>query len=186
MPRMVETKLLTADELFWLPDSKRYELRQGELIQMSPANPKHGKITIRFGGRLADYVYANDLGEVLGGDPGFTLQRGPDTVRAPDIAFIRKDRVPPGGLTEDGFWDGAPDLAVEIVSPGDSARDIREKIDEYLAAGGRLVWVMYPRTRRVTVHRANGTVSELSADDTLVGEDVVPGFSWPVAEVFAV
>src|SRR5687768_2596613 len=138
MRPMVETRLLTADELLRLPDDGwRYELRQGELIRMSPTNPRHALVTGNIHDLLRAHVRANDLGVVLVGDPGFTLQRGPDTVRGPDVAFIRKERIPPGGLTEDGFWEGAPDLAVEIVSPGDSARDVREKIDEYLAAGGR-------------------------------------------------
>jgi Uma2 family endonuclease len=182
---MVETRHLTADELLRLPDDGwRYELRQGELIRMPPGNPRHGSRMRRFGARLGAYVDTNDLGDVLVGDPGFTLQRGPDTVRGPDVAFIRKERIPPDGLTEDGFWEGAPDLAVEIVSPGDGARDVREKIDEYLAAGGGLVWVLYPRTRRVTVHRPDRSVTELTAADTLDGEGVVPGFACPVAALF--
>ena len=106
------------------------------------------------------------------------------TVRAPDVSFVARERITPGQRYP-GYWLGAPDLAVEVVSPNDSAQELRTKIAEYLASGTRLVWVAYPRTQTVTIYHADGAVEERSIGQTLDGEDVVPGFSLPVAEVFS-
>ena len=179
----IEQKLMTAEELLAMPDDGfKYELRQGELIKMSPPGYDHG----RFGGRvylpLAQYVEDKNLGEVLF-EVGYELASDPDTVRAPDIAFLARGRSGPIG-SNPGYFTGAPDLAVEVVSPNDAAADVREKVADYLNAGARLVWILYPKTKTVSIFRANGTVEERTVGQALDGEDVVPGFSLPLARVF--
>jgi Uma2 family endonuclease len=121
---------------------------------------------------------------VLGADPGFVLAQDPDTVLAPDIAFVCKDRLPVKPSTE-SFWPGAPDLAVEVVSPSNTIREIDDKAKAWLAGGARLVWVVNPAWRNVTVYRAENDIRTLAENDELTGEDVVPGFSCRVAELFA-
>jgi Uma2 family endonuclease len=180
---MVEAKTrLTADDLLRMRDDGfKYELRRGELIKMPPAGDEHGEIGMTAGRFLGNHVYPNKLGSVFNADTGFRLESDPDTVRAPDVGFISRERRPP---RSQGYLLVAPDLAVEVVSPNDSASDVQEKVAEYLAAGSRLVWVVYPRTRSVVIYRANGTIEERRAGQTLEGEDVVPGFSCAVAELF--
>jgi Uma2 family endonuclease len=117
------------------------------------------------------------------GESGFRLETGPDTVRAPDAAFIARERLPVGGLPE-RYWPAAPDLAVEVVSPGDTYNEVHEKALDWLAFGARLVWVVAPRRRTVTVYRAPDDIVVLDADATLEGGDVVPGWSARVAELF--
>lgn len=173
----------TAEELLDLPDDGwRYELVRGELLRMTPASYEHAKVTITIGAVLAEFVRARDLGDILGGDPGFTLARNPDTVRAPDVAFVAADRRPADGP---GFPDLAPDLAVEVVSPNDRAGEIAEKVQEWLDAGCRAVWVAHPKLKRLVVHHPDGTARMLGPEDELDGGDVLPGFRVTVAELFA-
>jgi Uma2 family endonuclease len=177
--------LVTADELSRMPDDGReYELVEGEVIAMPPAGVEHDQLAGEIYSLVRAFVRANRLGRVFSGSGGFRLFDHPDTVRAPDVAFVSRDRA--FDAHERGYFRGAPDLAVEIVSPSESAQEIRLKVDQYLRAGARLVWVVYPRTRSVTVFRADGTVSELRDDDTHAGEDVLPGFSCPVAALFEI
>jgi len=179
------TRLMTADELLMLrEDGWQYELRRGELIRMDSASEGHGSLEVRAIVRLGSYVEANRLGRVYAGDTGFRLFSNPDTVRGPDVAFVARERLATGPA-RDHFYVGAPDLAVEIVSPSNGAPQLREKVEEYLQAGARLVWVIYPTTRSVTVYRADGTVGELREGGTLSGEEVVPGFACAVADLFA-
>jgi len=178
------TELLTADDLLRKPhDGYRYELVKGELIQMPPAGNIHGKRTMRLGWRLARHVEANDLGVVFAAETGFMLATDPDTVRAPDVAFVTKTRIEEVGEFE-GFWPGAPDLAVEVISPGDSYTEVEEKVEEYLNAGVRAVWVVNPRRRTITIYRSLTDITILTENDTLDGGDIIPGFSCRVAEVF--
>ncbi|HEY3109388.1 MAG TPA: Uma2 family endonuclease [Chloroflexota bacterium] len=181
---MVETKTpVTADELFCMPeDGWRYELRAGELLQMVPPGYQHGRFSSRLNVALGAYVLAQDLGDVVI-EVGFRLSRDPDTVRAPDIAFVSRARIPAGELPI-AYWEGAPDLAVEMISPSESAEDIREKIDEYIRAGARLVWILFPRLRSAEVWRADGSWLKVGPEAALSGEDVVPGFSIPLAQIF--
>lgn len=179
------TALLTADDLLRMPDDGwRYELRQGELIRMSPTSGPHGRIGMRLASRLAVHVDEHGLGVVYMAETGFRLSDSPDTVRAPDIAFVRAERIPPEGEPE-GFWPGAPDLAVEVTSPSDTADEIAEKVGEYLAAGCRLVVVMYLRRRQIGLYRPDGSARFVSIGDTLDLREVVPGFACPVSELFA-
>lgn len=179
------TALLTAADLLRMPDDGwRYELRQGVLIRMSPTCGPHGRVGMRLARRLADHVEDRDLGVVYMAETGFRLSSDPDTVHAPDISFVRADRIGPEGEPE-GFFPGPPDLAVEVTSPSDTADEISEKIAEYLAAGCLLVVVMYLRRRQIGVYRPDGSALFLNPGDTLVLDPVVPGFACPVAELFA-
>ena len=176
--------LFTAEDLWQLPEGGRwYELVKGELIEMTPPGGRHGKIALRLGRYLQTHVDAHRLGEVMV-ESGFLLASQPDTVRGPDISFAAAERVPSEGLPE-GFFPGAPDLAVEIVSPGDTDVEVQDKVMDYLTHGTRRVWVVRPRQRTVTVHRPDGTARLLQGKDVLDGEDVVPGFTFLLQELFA-
>ena len=175
--------LLTAEELFRLSADCCYELVKGELYEMPPAGARHGSSAMRVGILLGAYVNANQLGEVFAAETGFILRRDPDTVRAPDASFVANDRLPEGQLPL-SFLELAPDLAVEVVSPGDTAREVQDKVEDWLRAGTRLVWTVYPATRSVNVYRSLEDVRVLSEDDTLEGDQVIPGFACKVRELF--
>lgn len=161
---------MTAEELFTMADDGfRYDLVKGELRKVSPAGSEH-------------VVEANDLGEVFGAETGFKLASNPDTVRAPDVAFVRNERIPQEGIPK-AFWPGAPDLAVEVVSPGDSFDEVEEKINDYLTAGVCLIWIISPKRRTVTVHRPQTEAQTLTENDMLDGRDVVEGFRCSVARI---
>jgi len=178
------TKPTTADELLAMPDDGyRYELIEGELIRMSPAGAKHGRIVIRISTALAVHVRAHDLGEVYAAETGFKLRSDPDTVRAPDVAFVNKARINQAGDPE-GYWSGAPDLAVEVLSPGDSRRKTEAKAKHWISAGAKLVWVVDPRRHIVTVYQSLTEIFEIIETDILDGGDVVPGFELSVADIF--
>lgn len=179
-----EKVLLTADDLLRISGAgKRYELVRGELIEMAPAGGRHGRVAIRIGSRLNIHVEQQDLGEVLAAETGFRLERNPDRVRAPDVAFVAKGRLPPGDLPV-GFLDIVPDLVVEVVSPGDTASYIQAKVEDWLRAGVRLAWVLYPDTRSVAVYRSLDKVRVLTEADHLHGDPVLPRFSCSVTDLF--
>lgn len=180
-----ETREMTAEGLLKLPaDGFRYELAKGELRKISPAGGKQGIIAMRLGAALSRFVEENGLGEVFGAETGFKLASDPDTVRAPDAAFVREERIPPGNFAE-GFWPLAPDLAVEVVSPGDTLYEVDEKVEDYLAAGVRAVWIVNPKRHAVTVYRLQSEPQTLTEEETLDGQDVVPGFQYNIARLFA-
>jgi Uma2 family endonuclease len=129
-------------------------------------------------------IWANTAGGYVGTEAGYILARSPDTVRGPNVSYVRADRIPPGGVPE-AFWPMAPDLAVEIVSPSETADEVRAKVRDYLAARTPLVWTIYPRTREVVVHTADGLARAYSDSDVIEHPDVLPGFTCPVAELFA-
>lgn len=179
------TATMTAEELLQLPqDNMRHELIEGELTTMPPTNSEHGVRTFRVTLRLGVFIEKHALGEAFGAETGFIIARNPDTVRAPDFAFVCKARIPTGGIPNK-FFPGAPDLAVEILSPSDSGGDVLEKIEEWLEAGTRLVWVVNPEKKTVTIHAPKRAVTKLRVGDTLDGEDVLPGLRLAVAEIFA-
>lgn len=178
----LQEKLMTAEELALLPDDgQHHELIRGELRTMSPPGEQHGWLMMRLGSRLTVYVDANKLGRVYG-DLGCLLERDPDMVRAPDIAFISQDRL--AQSPQPRYWQGAPDLVVEVISPNDIYGEVDEKVAMWLAHGARLVLVVNPRWRTVLIHRPGQPPCLLTEEDTLDGADVVPGWQLPVRELF--
>ncbi len=172
--------LVTADELLHvrIPD-KRVELVRGVLVVREPAGGRHGRVALNIALELGTYVRAHQLGVIYAAETGFTLARHPDTVRAPDVAFVRRERLPtPEPI---GFPDLAPDLVVEVVSPGERPGELLAKIADWLSAGTRLVWVIDPERRLARVYRQDGTERIIAAEELLDGEDVVPGFSCPLS-----
>lgn len=160
----------------------RHELVQGEVLEMAPPGGRHGKVALNVGSILRTFVRERGLGEVVV-ESGFALRRGPDTVRGPDVAFVRQERLGPGGPPR-GFFEGAPDLAVEVVSPDDSAADMEVRVQDYLAAGAAQVWLIYPDSRTVHMYMHGGVSRWYGEGETLPGGDILPGFSAPVRELF--
>ncbi len=177
--------LRTAQELLRLSTdpSHRHELQKGMLTSIPFAGYEHGNLTMALGSRIHRFADENDLGVTFAAGTGFLLEENPDTVRAPDIAFIHKQRLP-GGKPPQGYFPGAPDLAVEVVSPNDSAAYVQDKVQEWLRHGTKLVWVVEPKTQTVTIYRADGSATVLQSDDTLTGEDVLPGFRYDLKSLF--
>lgn len=178
-------RLLTEDDLLRMPRaSGRFELIEGELHAMSPTNSDHGATVLNLTGPLWLYVKRLKLGVVFGAETGFTIRKNPDTVLAPDLAFITQARVPAGGLPHK-YFPGAPDLAVEVLSPSDTVLEVDEKVSSYLAAGTRLVWIVNSKARTVTVHERDQAARMLTDAQTLGGDPVIPGFTILVREIFA-
>lgn len=150
---------------------------------MSPASQMHGRLGMRVSGPLDRYVEEQRLGAVFAAETGFRLASSPDTVRAPDVAFVRQERIEAVGDVE-GYWPGAPDLAVEVVSRHDLYTELEGKVIDWLEAGARMVVVINPRKRTVTVYRSLKEIVILTEQDTLTGGDVVPGWSLPVRDIF--
>jgi Uma2 family endonuclease len=177
---------LTIEEFEQLPDDDRYrtDLVRGQLVREPQPGEEHGLLEVRLSHRLYEFVEAQGLGIVLG-PVGYRLEEEPPTVRAPDLSFLSHARLE-GGYPVRRFRRIAPDLAVEIVSPSNRTRDLVEKAHQFLDAGSRLVWVVNPLRRTVTVHRSRSDVAVLRVEDTLEGEDVLPGLRLPVAWLFRV
>jgi Uma2 family endonuclease len=177
---MATPTLITGEALLQMPDTgKKVELVKGELIEMVPPGGDHGERALRIARLLDEFVEIHALGRV-GVESGFYLARNPDTVRGPDAFFISKERLPLDVAVE-GYYTVVPDLAVEVVSPNDTFTEVTEKVDEYLAAGVRLVWVIDPKRRAVVVYPGGQTLTEA---DRLSGGNVLPGFSLPVTRLF--
>jgi Uma2 family endonuclease len=174
--------ITTAQQLFEAPDLGPCELVRGELVMMSPAGYEHGVIAGEMYGHLFNFVKQNRLGVVTAAETGFVIGRDPDTVRAPDVGFIRANRVP--RVRTQGYFPGPPDLAVEVVSPTDRAGEVLAKVQDWLAAGCRTVWVVDPTSQTVSVYRGSHEASLLTVADELTDDDILPGFHLPVAEVF--
>ncbi len=178
-----ETKLITAEELIEMPDDGcRYELVRGELVQMAPPGLRHGRMAGCLMYHMGNYVEAEGLGVVYA-RTGFRLASDPDTVRAPDASFISRERLDEVGET-DGYWPGAPDLVVEVISPNDRYTDVEAKVSEWLDAGARMVIVVNPRRCSVRVHRSQTDIDDLVEGDVIKGGDVVRGWSMPVSGLF--
>lgn len=178
---------ITAEDLWRLGEGDtRRELIGGEVVQMPPVGGVHGKIVGRVHRRLIEHVEHRGGGEVVVGEVGFvlTLPYDPERVRAPDVAFISADRLPSGRLPQ-GFLRGAPDLAVEVLSPSDNPIDVQQRVRDWLEGGARLVWVVAPQAATVTVYRADGSARLLREYEMLEGEDVLPGLLIPLAQIIA-
>ncbi len=181
----VQEKVYTADELWELSHgetAKRLELSRGSLVAMSPTGEAHTVIAAWLLHLIMTYVDAHGLGEVTGEAGGYLLSTNPDTVRAPDVGFVAKARLT--FAASEKYIPVAPDLAVEIMSPGDSATEINDKVLEYLQAGTRLIWVVYPTSKTVTVYKSVNDVQIVRLDGVLSGDAVLPGFSLPVRDIF--
>lgn len=177
--------LLTADDLLRPPyDDLPHELVRGELRTVTPAGGRHGAINGRIALRLGHFVDINRLGVVLTENTGFHLARDPDTLRCPDVSFLSRARIPAGGIGP-GLVEGAPDLAVEVLSPGDTVYESEEKTEDYLAAGVRMVWVVNPKLQRVTVYEPGQAPRVFGEQDTIEGGDVLPGFACRVGDFFS-
>ena len=176
--------ITTADQLLAAADDLGpCELVRGELTMMTPAGFEHGDVEANLVAALKVWNQAYAAGRIVPGDTGFLLERNPDTVRCPDVAFVRHDRIPE--VLPQGFFPGPPDLAIEIRSPNDKQKDIHAKIDDYLRLGVQVVWDVDPAAKTVIIHRADQDPKAYSADGTLSEPDLLPNLSLPVAEIFA-
>lgn len=173
---------ITLEEFLALPeDGYRHEVSRGRLIREPQPGDEHGQICAEIAGILRDYLKEHPIGRIRV-NSGVLLSREPPTVRGPDVSFVLASRLAYG--TADPFLNGAPDLAVEVVSPSNRAAELLEKIAEYFAGEAKVVWVVYPRTKSIAVHLANGEVSIVAGDAALTAPDVLPGFSVPAYVVF--
>ncbi len=174
---LTREKLVTAEE-FWdycARTEEDVELVDGRIVVMPPVGPPHGDYDSQLHLPLGGYVFEKSLGKVYL-NTGFKLRQDPDVVRGPDQAFVSNANLAQNPPPAEGFWATAPDLAVEIVSPGDSADDINDKVNDYLQFGVRLIWVIYPRRKQAHVFRPDVPMRVVNADGKLEGEDVLPGF----------
>ena len=175
---------MSAEELFRLPDDNyRYALVRGELQRRAAAGFRHGAVIMNVAVPLGHHVKAHGLGVMCGAETGFVLERDPDTVLPPDVAFVRRERIEASGFPAT-FWEGPPDLAVEVTSPGDTRREVEEKVASWLAAGTCLVWVVDPKRVVVEIHEPDGAPRRLERSDMLDGEPLFPGFRLPVTDIF--
>lgn len=183
--------LRVTEEEFAMMDfgENRVELVNGEVEIMAPAGWEHGKLSSELGWLLRSYTKQNPVGEIVGAETGFRL--APGTVRAPDVGVVLSERIQAlreqsGQTNFPGFLPLAPDLAVEIISPGDRAADVSDKVADYFAHGTRLLWFFYPATRSVHVYTSPTQITILDSSQTLDGGAVLPGFSCSISEIFAV
>jgi Uma2 family endonuclease len=184
-------RLYTAEDLWVIshdPEnySRRFELSEGMLIEMSPTSFKHGRDALKLGWFITGFVTEHKLGETTAAETGYILFKSPDgkdTVRAPDVGFISAARLPQEGLL-DGYFPGAPDFAVEVISPTDAADEVQFKVTQYLKYGTRLIWLIYRKSQTVVAHTPSGS-KIFGIEDVLDGGDVLPGFTLAVRDISA-
>ena len=180
------TALMTAEELMQLPDDgSRYELVNGELEKMPPPGFPHGRIAMRLGIYVGQFILERGLGEAVATDTGFKLTSNPDTVLAPDFAFITNERFREGQDIE-GYWPGPPDLAVEVLSPSDRAGKVKQKISRWFSFGTRQVWIVDPKLSTITVYRSPSAATTFSEQEHLEADDILPGFRLSLEKIFRV
>lgn len=186
MPGRTALRNWTVEDLDRLPDDGwKHELQVGFLLAEPLPGMRHGRVAAEIGARLAGFVRRRRLGVVVANDTGFVLSRAPDTVRGPDVAFVTAERFAAVGDRVSVF-PGAPDLAVEVLSPSNTPSGVHAKVGDYLAAGTRLVWVVDSEAETVAVHRSLLSPRRLGGEEILEGEDVLPGFRVRVARLFEV
>ncbi len=179
-----KTRLMTADDLLRLyGKGARGELIRGVLHETMPTGYEHGKIVMNLGILLGNFVKPRKLGSLTASDSGVWLERDPDTVREPDIAYFSAEKMPQG-VRVTGYAEVAPDLVVEVVSPNNTLVEVNDKALMWLSYGVGLVWVVHPDSRTVDVYRSGEAATTLTEDDSLDGLDVLPGFACGVSEVF--
>lgn len=181
----VTEKLITAEEFMLMPDppdGSQQELVRGKIVTMPPPKGRHGFCCHRIGRIVGNFVDANHLGMMTCNDAGVILERDPDTVRGPDLAYWSFERLPE--VPKEGYVAVPPDLVIEVTSPSDIHSKVQSKVRQYLTSGVRMVWVVDPEDRTVTVYRSRDQVRMLEESETLAGEDVLPGFSVQVSELF--
>ena len=179
-----QTQLLTADDLLRLySKGVRGELIRGELCETMPSGGKHGEVVVNMVIPMGSHIKSRRLGRLAASDSGVLLERDPDTVREPDIAYISAERLPLD-VEVTGYYEVVPDLVVEVVSPGDSAREVMDKALMWLSYGTRLVWAVNPGSHTVDVYKPRERTVTLGVDDALDGLDVLPGFTCPVRDIF--
>ncbi len=179
---IVPHHITTAEQLERAGDIGRCELLRGELLMMSPAGSHHGDIVGNLHLAMAQFVKTHQLGRVKVGETGFIIERDPDTVRAPDIAFVRSQRLHLDRRR--GFFPGPPDLAVEVLSPNDAPSEVADKVQQWLESGCESVWVADPERRTISVYRKDRPIRVCRAGETLDDEPLLPGFSLSIDEVF--
>ena len=187
-PDEANPRLFTAADLAEMPRELpsgpvRYELDNGRLIVMSPPGHLHGKVEVAIASALRQASAKQGYGEVSGGDSGILLWRNPDRVVGADVVFIRADALP-ARLTKEGYLETIPDLVVEVVSKSDTAPNVRRKVDDYLLAGVRIVWVADPVARTLAEHRRGAEPRLFAAAETVELPELIPGFKMPLEEVF--
>lgn len=175
--------VLTAEEFYETYAHRDFELVQGRAVPVTPTGPTHGRIDNKIARRVGQFVEDRRLGAVYT-NTGFILSRNPDVVRAPDEAFVSAAAIARSPPPEHGYWQIAPDLAIEVVSPNDSAEDIAAKVADYLAAGVRLTWVLYPRLHQVHVFERGSPPRILAGAESLDGSDVLPEFRLPLEDLW--
>lgn len=182
------TGLMTANEFFDSPYAESCELIRGRVVPKGgkfeidmPTGAKHGAVTDELETRISYFVRQNKLGKVFAAETGFILAEG--TVRGIDISFVGNEKLAKFGIPE-SFFPAAPDLAVEVISPGNTSDEIQNKIEEYLSAGTKLIWIVYPKQKMIHVHRQSSVIKILRATDELDGEEVIPNFKCKLSEIF--
>jgi Uma2 family endonuclease len=182
MSAITQHKLLTAEEFFLVPepgDGSQQELVRGEIITMPPPGGMHGVCCLKAGRRIGNFVDEHDGGTVTSNDTGFITERDPDSVRGPDISYWSKERLKEVPV---GYIEVSPDMLVEVLSPSNTSKQIRIKMKEYFAKGVRLVWVIAPEDRTLTIYRTPDEGRVLHETATVTGEDVLPGFECRVSD----
>ena len=181
---LADTRLLTADDLLRLSyQGVRGELVRGVLHETMASGHRHGKIAVNIVMELGNFAKPRKLGTLVASDSGVWLERDPDTVREPDVAFTSAEKIPMDAEI-DGYAEVVPDLVVEIVSPSDSRRWAHDRAQMWLGHGAPLVWIVHPDTRTIDVYRPGAAVTTLQEDDSLDGHEVLPGFTFLVSSVF--
>lgn len=177
-----KTRLVTAEDLLAMGDIGPSELVEGRIVRMSPTGSAHGWIESYLAHLLSNFVLPRNLGWLLTGEPGIYIRRNPDTVRAADVAFVSRQRTP---QLPRGYLDVAPELVVEIMSPGDLWQDVRSKLHDYFSIGVDQVWIVEPERQTVLLYRSPTDSEEFTLGDVLQGEGILQGFELPVASLFA-